>query len=519
MEFAEEFEIGRTYLLETQNQEYPFEVFQSLTKDRPGLCITSELTDNIKEEYDLDGVEFSHLSDSGDRTAIGPMELDLLGLTIKRFASEKEGTVLLDGIDYLLSKNDTSTVIGFIRSLQDRIHRESGILLIVLNTSDIEEKNVQLLKNRLDLEIKSMKDIKGKEEKSPITREGDHLVSQVRDMMEFLKEQEQHIEKEVDQMDLEEPTEVSRSKDFKTLKDEIETLREENESLKTELERIKAESEEKKKEDVFEEEIVDDVVATVKEEKEDIEEGMEKVEDEEEMKAKEGYRSDAMMETLRKLEDEVGSLRDEIDKVKEESSREDVQDIREERKDKKVENEEKETDEEIEKEPDITESEGTPDIQSESDYEVIQEPKLEVEYQSEKTKKTAEKPKEESEKEPTDQKIIIEEDKTILKSDFEIAEDVESENSIEVQKGVILKGSLKAEGDITVEESTTIQGEIISRSGDVKIGKDCKVNDEIFGRSVSVSERSKVEDIVAKKEVILKNNTRVRDISCQEDVK
>ncbi len=504
MEFANEFDIGSTYLLETEDEASSFEVFRSLIEDRPGLCITKKTPADIKEKHGLDGVQFGHLSTSKDPTTIGPKELNLLALTIKKFVSEDSGVVLFEGIDYLITENDISSVVRFINSIQDRISAGSSMMLIVLNTAELDEKDLRLLKNRLDLEVKSLE--KGVDEKRKTSEQGEHLVSQVRSMMEFLREQEDYIDREEDKIDKRSPSGVSDFMELESLKDEIKALREQNRTLKNELENIKTERQKEGKDEVFEEEIVDEVVAKVEEEKKDIKEQMEKIEEEKEEKQEEDDRTIAMIETLRKLEEEVGSLRDEVKMLKEKSSKRDVEGIKE----------EEFTSEESEEEIDILDSESSADqsdVSSEEDIRVIQEPKLEDEYP---TKKIEEK---ESDEKDTDDRIIYDEDNIILKSDSKFNDDIGSKGGIEVQKGVTLKGSLKSEEDIIIRENTTIQGEIMSKSGNVEIGKDCKVTGEISGNSISISERSKVEDIDAKSEVLLENNTRVRNISCQGDVR
>jgi len=527
MESEKEFEVGKTYLIETEVETPCFEVFRTLTQNKMGLCVTDEHPDHIKVKYDLEDSKFARLSTSEERTSIGPQELDLLGLTIKRFISEDNGVILLHGTDYLISKNDTSAVIRLIRSIQERIREGSSILLIVLNTAKIEEKDVQKLKNELDLEIKSVKDFTEKEKENTVTEHGDHLVSQVRSMMEFLEEQEHYIEREEKKIDKKTPSGATEFRELEELKDEVETLREENRALKNELEKIKTEREEE--DEVFEEEIVDEVVATVEEEKEDIEEQMQRMEhDKDSQKAK---KSPALMDTLRKLEGEVTSLRDEVKTIKEESSKESTQEL----------SQEEEAREEVEGKTDIIDSEipstepaeddqeaidevdleSVSDTYSEDDHEVIREPRLEDEYLTEE-KESTEKVEKESmveNEEETDDRILYEENKTILKSNSNIAEDINSETSIEVQEGVTLKGSLKSKEDIILNENTAIQGDIISESGDVEIGKDCKINGEISGNTISISERSKVKDLNAKEDVVLKNNTRVRNILSQRDVK
>jgi len=514
MESTKEFDVGSTYLLKTQKEATSFELFRSLTKDRPGLCITSKNPTRIKEKYDLDLVKFGHLSTSEDPNTIGPNELNLLGVTIKKFVSEERGVVLFDGIDYLLAKNDTSKVIRFIQSIQDRISSGTSIMLIVLNTAEIDEKYVQSLENQLDMEVKSLKETAEEKDKSP--QKGEYLVSQVRNMMEFLKEQEDYIESEEEKIDQKTPSGFSDFVELESLKDEIEALREENRALKNELENIKSESEEEGKDEVFEKEIVDEVVATVEEEKKDVEEQMEKIETKDEKKFQKPERSPALMGTLLKLEEEIRSLKDEVKTIKKESPKKEIKEEKEKRETQK------EIDTKTEKEEtDMVDSDLTSDLEPELDHEVIQEPKLEDEFlteEKESVEELEEELTEESEKKISDDKVIYDEDKIKLKSGSKIFEDIESKGEIKVEKGVTLKGSLKSERDIDVDENSLINGEIISKSGDVKIGKDCKITGKISGKIVSISERSKVEDIEAKEEVTLENNTRVRNILCQKDV-
>jgi len=510
MESAKEFEVGKTYLLETDIEDPSFEVFRTLTQNKLGLCVTEEHPEHVKEKYDIDDVKFARLSTSGERTSIGPQELDLLGLTIKRFISEEEGIVLLHGTDYLISKNDTSSVIRLIRSIQERISEGSSILLIVSNTSKIEEKDVKRLKSELELEIISFKDSKEDKKEKPVTEHGEHLVSQIRSMMEFLKEQEDYIEREEKKIDQKTSTGSSDFIELEELKNEVETLREENSALKDELEKIKTEREEEGEDEVFEEEIVDEVVATVAEEKKDIEEQMEQIEHEKEKDSQTPKRHPALMGTLRKLEEEVRSLREEVKTVKEGSSKE----TQHERS--------QEMDARGEEKVDIIDSEISSTEPTKDDQDVIREPRLEDEYITEEVEEdepVEKEPMEEIKKEEIDDRIFQEENKTILKSNSNIAEDIESENSIEVQKGVTLKGSLKSKKNIVLNENTTIQGDVISESGDIDIGKDCKITGEISGNSISISERSKVNDVNAKEDVLLRNNTRVRNILSQKDVK
>lgn len=568
MEFVNEFDIGESYFLETEKRASMFEALGALTKKRPGFCITSEDPSSLKKKYGLDGIKFAHLTTSRDRTSIRPKELDLLGLTIKKFVSEEGGIVLLDGIDYLVEKNDISGVIRLIKSVEDRIKGGESAFLIHLDTSNMREEDLKLLKTNLDFDVKKINDTFKQPKKTLDADKSEHLVSQVRSMMEFLKEQEKYIEKEENKIDLEKPSGLSDYQKFESLKEEIETLREQNRELKNELERIKTEGQEEEKEEIFGEEIADEVAATVKEEKKDIEEHMEKIEDKEEKEVQQQIRQPALMGTLRKLEEEVGSLREEVKTLKKESPRRTFNEgrleeyIREESKKYEDIGSESPSDIETGEDSEETEkiaSERPSDIEAERDFkesdiassetdkedehdkeeievidserpsdprvedeEVIQEPKLEDEYKTrekEITEESEQEPIEENKNDEVDEDIICDEDKILLRSDSKISKDIESEGTIEIQKDVRLNGTLKSEGDIIISGNNTIQGEIISRSGDVKVGKDCKISGKIHGMSISISERSKVEDIEAKKDVILEENTRVRNIASEEDVK
>lgn len=483
----EDFRFGEAYLLETDDKRYPFELFKSLTKTRPGLCITRERPDNMKKRYGLQGVDFGWLSDSGHPSSIGSDELDVLGMTVKRFISEEERVILLDGLDYLLSNNSAETVIKLLISLDQQISKYSSVLLTVLDRSELEREDLNLLKENLNFEIKRMGLTGGQKEKISGTPKDKNLVQEVREMMGFLKEQEQNLEKEVNQI-----KKVSsldeRELDFKNIQEAIEDLTEENRELREELKKMKKQDrKERSAEKEVKSEIADEVIATMDDEKKGIKEQVERIETEGKTEESKKEGSIDLMDTLMDLKDEVKSLREEVNEIKSGSDyeEEDSLEIKKQVSGEKVSEEEKR---------DLKEKR--------EDEKIIEEGKFKDDFvMSEETEET---------------KDI--EGSQEIKPGKVVDENFFSKSEINVGSEARVNGSLEAKKDVILEKGVRVEGDITSKSGEVKIGRDCIVNGDIFGKSVFISSGSAVKDIRAEKEVVLDEETKVGEIYCQKNV-
>jgi len=64
--------------------------------------------------------------------------------------SEKEGVILLDGFEYLISNNDFRTVFHLIQSIKDQVAISDSIMIISASPSTLEKQQMDLLEKEVD---------------------------------------------------------------------------------------------------------------------------------------------------------------------------------------------------------------------------------------------------------------------------------------------------------------------------------------------------------------------------------
>jgi len=118
------------------------------------LYITRKSPDEFKKEKDL--------IDSSDTTilltfnkgpnCIEPTNITRLSMRIQKFLKEnKESTILFDGLEYLTTQNDFSTILHFIQLVNDKIMISDSKLILSLNPAAFKTKELAQIEREMEL--------------------------------------------------------------------------------------------------------------------------------------------------------------------------------------------------------------------------------------------------------------------------------------------------------------------------------------------------------------------------------
>jgi len=143
---------SRDLLIKSGGPAKSLQVFMDyVTHGIPGLVISRTHPQKIREKYGLVKVPVLWLSESTEyRGSIRPTDLLELGQTIKEFIEKSENSVvLLDGMEYLITRNNFEEVLHFIQSLNDTISLSKTRLLLPINPTTIDEKQLHLLEREI----------------------------------------------------------------------------------------------------------------------------------------------------------------------------------------------------------------------------------------------------------------------------------------------------------------------------------------------------------------------------------
>ncbi len=144
---------GTTYLIRERKGEVAFQLFSRLAGTRPGLCITRKHPEIAKDHYRLPkDARLKWLTPSVGKDRVDPKALSTLTRIVYEFVVEHpNGTVLLDGMEYLLLHNDFYKALLFLEHLNDFIMQSEALLLIPINPEALEEHDIALMERNTEV--------------------------------------------------------------------------------------------------------------------------------------------------------------------------------------------------------------------------------------------------------------------------------------------------------------------------------------------------------------------------------
>ena len=163
-----------SYLIKEPKPERCYGMFQKeLGNDRPGLIIARTSPFQIRDKYDIGKTQviwltMSEKSDEGlPPSALGmdmegvtpygvtdeyvsPSNLAGLFAILVNFLDGNEGAVIcMDGIEYLISHNEFSSVFKFIQTTKEKVEGRAANLFMSLNPNSLEPRQFSLIQSEM----------------------------------------------------------------------------------------------------------------------------------------------------------------------------------------------------------------------------------------------------------------------------------------------------------------------------------------------------------------------------------
>jgi len=152
-ETLRELKEGRTYLVQEERPQNCFKLLHaSLKTTKNGLVITRTNPNRAREKMNLRQERIIWLTDreSDTEETISPV-LERLVFIIEEFIElKKTGSILLDGLEYLISNNSFESVLRFLRQLVDEVSESSCILLISTSPKTLKERELKILERETE---------------------------------------------------------------------------------------------------------------------------------------------------------------------------------------------------------------------------------------------------------------------------------------------------------------------------------------------------------------------------------
>lgn len=122
-----------------------------------GLCILRTHPDAVRKRFRTDyqmvwltKTESCASEEASKLEFVSPTDLPRLNTMIKSFLAEnKGGKVLMEGMEYLVTQNEFKNVLKFLQVIRDQVILAKGIMLIPLDPSVLEERDLKALEREM----------------------------------------------------------------------------------------------------------------------------------------------------------------------------------------------------------------------------------------------------------------------------------------------------------------------------------------------------------------------------------
>jgi GAF domain-containing protein len=141
------------YLVLEEKADRVFDIFyDQISHGIPGFCVTRLPLEKIKEKYRFEKTPVLSLSHMAAKDNVDPTDMGKLVHIVSEFLNMAEGgSVLLDGLEYLITENDFLKVIKFLHSLADAITTYRGRLLLSMNPEAFSAVELNIIKREFTI--------------------------------------------------------------------------------------------------------------------------------------------------------------------------------------------------------------------------------------------------------------------------------------------------------------------------------------------------------------------------------
>ena len=144
---------GHCYLIEEERPMYS-NVLLSRKMDEgcSGLVITRMNPKRIRDEFKVEPKILWLTDKESSQEETIPPSLEMLIHVIQEFVrTEKNGIVVLDGIQYLVSNTNFEALLRFLRSLVDEISESNAILVVSLSPETMKQQELSILEREMEV--------------------------------------------------------------------------------------------------------------------------------------------------------------------------------------------------------------------------------------------------------------------------------------------------------------------------------------------------------------------------------
>lgn len=144
--------VGAIYLVKERKPLLSYKLLEkALANGLPGLCVTRQYPDRLKEKFALPNARLIWLSHTPGKDHHNPTNIGTLATLITSFIEKyNRSIVLLDGIEYLVINNGFQQVLKLTELVNEQVMQSESIVIVPISESAFSEKELALLERNVE---------------------------------------------------------------------------------------------------------------------------------------------------------------------------------------------------------------------------------------------------------------------------------------------------------------------------------------------------------------------------------
>lgn len=144
---------GNVYLVEERRPRATYTLFdQVMSSGYPGLVVTRDFPKKLQSETEIGSCRILWLTNLVGEGRINPTAIGILMGQIRSFIeTNPKSTVVLDGLEYLISLNTFDRMLQFMHQLRDFVVTNDCIMFIPLDPRTVGQRELALLERSMEL--------------------------------------------------------------------------------------------------------------------------------------------------------------------------------------------------------------------------------------------------------------------------------------------------------------------------------------------------------------------------------
>jgi len=144
---------SRFFLVEEKSPDFSYDMFNNaLSEGRPGFLISRDYPAELTKKYGLPDCKIIWLTHLVGENYLNPTSLGIIISIITKFLEScSKATIMLDGIEYLISQNNYERILHFIHQLRDLVIIHDGMMIMPVDARVLDEKQLALLERNLEV--------------------------------------------------------------------------------------------------------------------------------------------------------------------------------------------------------------------------------------------------------------------------------------------------------------------------------------------------------------------------------